>query len=889
MRIFITFVFLSLSILAKSQEISPQNLVGSAKKEGKTFRPYALFTEENGSLRQYKGANEAFSEKKFFSTSPSRIRRLLDDAPKQFILIVPGLKESLSIELVSVDLLSSDFQMMHASGVTLEENSDIQHFRGIVGKTEGSFAAVTVSESGIQGSIFTKETGMQVFGPMEETEGNLNVPHILYPADAFPTKEKLTCLTPDDTRPYNSQELSSNATLRTGPKCVNVYLEVDNDIFTDKGGTTNTTAFMTGWFNQVATLYANENINLRLSGLFLWDVPSPYTGSDYNMLTQFGAQRQTIKGDIGQLVSYKGRGGIAWLNGVCSSSTRFKLSFGSALKSFQNVPAFSWNVMVMAHELGHILGSQHTHACVWNGNSTALDGCAGATEGGCALPPLPPNGGTIMSYCHNTSVGTKFGNGFGLQPGNVIRNRIASATCLQTCPPIDNSGTGLGTGTGSGGGTSSGNGAGAGTGAGGGSSSGNGAGAGTGAGGGSGTADTCRIIKLELTLDLFGTETSWQLRDSAQVVRLSGGPYLNKRNGQKVNAQLCLMPGCYTLQISDSGSDGLCCSYGNGGFIISNVKDSVLSRAGTFTNNTTLNFCIPRSVSGGSGSGSGTGSGSGSGSGSGTGSGSGNGSDGGSGGGSGTPDSTCLFLDLIKNKVVTFAGTQDLGTVEVIENGKGVHLKANAWKKIIGNYVVTPNTIVDFEYKSNLAPEIIGIGFDNDEEISANFSFQVGGYQRWGIQNHRSFNSISNWQKVSIPVGKFYSGTFSRFVLICDEDRFNPPGDAMFRNIRIHQGNCTATLPNKPALKEETGPKEIKVFPNPGNGNFTLQLKGQFEQDIFLSLYTATGNKVMDQMISKSDQQLVPLISPNLAPGIYFYHWRSGDKTGKGKLDVITN
>ena len=162
---------------------------------------------------------------------------------------------------------------------------------------------------------------------------------------------------------------------------------------------------MTGWFNQVATLYANENINLRLSGLFLWDVPSPYTGSDYNMLTQFGAQRQTIKGDIGQLVSYKGRGGIAWLNGVCSSSTRFKLSFGSALKSFQNVPAFSWNVMVMAHELGHILGSQHTHACVWNGNSTALDGCAGVTEGGCALPPLPPNGGTIMSYCHNTSIG----------------------------------------------------------------------------------------------------------------------------------------------------------------------------------------------------------------------------------------------------------------------------------------------------------------------------------------------------------------------------------------------------------------------------------------------------------------------------------------------------
>ena len=158
MRIFITFVFLFLTILANSQELSPQSLVGSARKEGKTFRPYDLFTEENGSLRQYKGANEAFSEKKFFSTSPSRIRRLLDDAPKQFTLIVPGLKESLSIELVSIDILSTDFQMMHASGVNMEENSDIQHFRGIVEKNPGSFDAVTVSESCIQGSIFTKET-----------------------------------------------------------------------------------------------------------------------------------------------------------------------------------------------------------------------------------------------------------------------------------------------------------------------------------------------------------------------------------------------------------------------------------------------------------------------------------------------------------------------------------------------------------------------------------------------------------------------------------------------------------------------------------------------------------------------------------------------------------
>jgi len=348
------------------------------------------------------------------------------------------------------------------------------------------------------------------------------------------------------------------------------------------------------------------------------------------------------------------------------------------------------------------------------------------------------------------------------------------------------------------------------------------------------------------------------------------------------------MPGCYKLQISDSGGDGLCCSYGNGGFVVLNNKDSILGKSETFTNNTTLNFCIPTIRSGGNGTGGGTGSGSGGGTGSGSGSGNGGGT--GSGSGTGTPDSTCLFFDLIKNKVQSFAGTQDLGSAEVIENSKGVHLKANAWKKISSNFIITPNTIVDFEFRSNLAPEIIGIGFDNDEEISANLSFQVGGYQRWGIQNYRSFNALSTWQKVSIPVGKFFTGTFSKFIFICDEDKFNPPGDAMFRNIRIHQGNCPAALDGKPLINEELVPNEIQFFPNPGNGVFNIQVKGEFSDDIFLSLFTLMGTKVADQLIAKGDHNKnIPLPLLTLSPGIYFYQWKSGDKIGKGKLEVISN
>lgn len=59
-----------------------------------------------------------------------------------------------------------------------------------------------------------------------------------------------------------------------------------------------------------------------------------------------------------------------------------------------------------AHELGHALGSLHTHACNWNGDHTALDGCWSTepvqgpdTVYRCERPSFPEKG-SVMSYCN---------------------------------------------------------------------------------------------------------------------------------------------------------------------------------------------------------------------------------------------------------------------------------------------------------------------------------------------------------------------------------------------------------------------------------------------------------------------------------------------------------
>jgi hypothetical protein len=107
--------------------------------------------------------------------------------------------------------------------------------------------------------------------------------------------------------------------------------------------------------------------------------------------------------------------------------------------SFSHAPTFSWTVEVIAHEIGHNLGSPHTHSCSWgpNGNE-AIDCCgtyAGYDEcgGNCNAVEQPEEGGSIMSYCHLTSAGINFNHGFGPYPLERILNNIANAECLTTC------------------------------------------------------------------------------------------------------------------------------------------------------------------------------------------------------------------------------------------------------------------------------------------------------------------------------------------------------------------------------------------------------------------------------------------------------------------------
>ncbi len=403
-------------------------------QQGRSFREVKVFQFSTADVHQRDLKIDGLSKGVVLNLNQEAIQQLRNENNDfiQFQLPVSE-REDLKIDLVRHQIFTEDFTVQLSDGSTLSNYKSGLHYKGIVEGMPNSIVAISIFDDEVMGMIAT-DNGNLVLGPIDNDREKQ---HILYNDRDLNRTSDFICGTPDDGSAYTEDELAPHAQTRDNGDCVRLYIEVDNDIVTQKGGAAPATNYITGLFNQSIVLYANESVNVMLNEIYAWVTPSPYTGSTSSaMLTSFQNLTGEFNGNVAMLVSYRTSGGIAMLDGLCQSNPDWRKSFSAITSSYSNVPTYSWSVMVVTHEAGHVIGSKHTHACAWNGNNTAIDGCAGASEGSCPLGPIPPEGGTIMSYCHLQNVGINFTLGFGPQPGNLIRSRVnATNNCLTSCGP----------------------------------------------------------------------------------------------------------------------------------------------------------------------------------------------------------------------------------------------------------------------------------------------------------------------------------------------------------------------------------------------------------------------------------------------------------------------
>ena len=105
--------------------------------------------------------------------------------------------------------------------------------------------------------------------------------------------------------------------------------------------------------------------------------------------------------------------------------------------------------------------------------------------------------------------------------------------------------------------------------------------------------DNCtdNLLTLEITLDNYGSETTWEFKSGSTVLE-SGGPYPNNAEGSVYEEDICVPNGCYDLIIYDSEGDGLCCDYGQGFYRLINDMGEVLAMGDEFGQSETTNVCI---------------------------------------------------------------------------------------------------------------------------------------------------------------------------------------------------------------------------------------------------------------------------------------------------------
>jgi hypothetical protein len=403
--------------------------------EGRQAESYALFAVNRNAITDLAQYVEKASSLRLL---PEQLASLKASENGLISIQLPE-PMAIRLDLYQAEVFSRDAMIMTSDGVKSNPNPNHKFYRGMVHGKPNSLAIVSVFEDRIQ-ILFADEKGNQ---RIQQTDGNT---YVYFADEDILIPRSLECFT-DEIEQINDVDNhhgSGNRSM-TG-NCVEVYLEVDYKSYQDNGSSVpNTEVWIAELWNEVITLYENENIPVSVSDALIYTEPDPYAGlnSTSAVLTAFRAHIDTLdyNGRLAHFLSTRSLGGgIAYVNVLCSNSYQVAVS-ASLSTNIIPFPTYSWSVEVVTHEMGHNMGSSHTHKCVWNGDNTQIDDCGnewafnnGNTPEGNACfdsdNPILPEDGTIMSYCHLIGgIGIDFNLGFGPQPGDLIRDKYENASC----------------------------------------------------------------------------------------------------------------------------------------------------------------------------------------------------------------------------------------------------------------------------------------------------------------------------------------------------------------------------------------------------------------------------------------------------------------------------
>lgn len=329
-----------------------------------------------------------------------------------------------SLEMTSREAFAPDAQLVVVRGAAEERIAipEMTLLSGSIAGDERSRAFLSFSEAGVQGFIqldgrtYVVSSGAPMSGRPTVIYDLARLPQgVIAPGHC--AVEGAVGQIPGMLPPAPTGEAGA----QRGNPCrrADLAIETDHELLANTfgGNAAAATAYVAALTVAVSDIYHNElNTRFRISFLRLWeDSNDPWTqeGSTVNQLFEWqdywNANMRHVTRTTAHFLS--GRplgGGVAYVGALCYPDYDYGLS--ANLNGFFPYPledhhSQNWDLMVVAHELGHNFGTGHTHD--QNSYNPVIDGCG---LGDCS----DAFNGTIMSYCHTcpggmTNINLHFG------------------------------------------------------------------------------------------------------------------------------------------------------------------------------------------------------------------------------------------------------------------------------------------------------------------------------------------------------------------------------------------------------------------------------------------------------------------------------------------------
>eukprot|EP00658_Telonema_sp_P-2_P080906 TRINITY_DN814_c0_g1_i12.p1 TRINITY_DN814_c0_g1~~TRINITY_DN814_c0_g1_i12.p1 ORF type:complete len:437 (+),score=84.96 TRINITY_DN814_c0_g1_i12:188-1498(+) len=180
-----------------------------------------------------------------------------------------------------------------------------------------------------------------------------------------------------------------------------------------------------------STIYTRDlGVNLQVKYMKIWGGASPYDGGTAS-LGAFKSAYSSVAGpikdaDIAHLYTGIYEGGLAYVSTACNNGgyNTGVSSIRGNWKGTLEANAYNWDLIVNSHEMGHNVGSGHTHDY-----TPAVDQCVDASGQAVSSGSAACVRGTIMSYCHLCGGVANVDMKLAPEVITKIKNNLKAGTC----------------------------------------------------------------------------------------------------------------------------------------------------------------------------------------------------------------------------------------------------------------------------------------------------------------------------------------------------------------------------------------------------------------------------------------------------------------------------